>query len=239
MIRSLYNKVKVKIYWKTSSNRFCKYLRNRGLQIGGGTTFRPQSTIIDLTRPSLITIGSNCYFNENLTILTHDYVAKVFINSGRSFLPSSGKVTIGNNVSTGYNVMILKGVSIGDNVFIGANSLVSKDIPSNVIAAGTPARVICTLEDYYQKRKAQCVEEALIYARSIQERFGRRPVATDFWEEFPLFIDGHNIGEYPELDTIVRSQCGATYGDYIKKHEAIFNGLEEFVDTALISRNKD
>ena len=54
--------------------------------------------------------------NVGFTLLTHDWVTKVFIQSGREFLPSSGRVTIGNNVSFGQNVMILKGVSIGDNV---------------------------------------------------------------------------------------------------------------------------
>lgn len=48
--------------------------------------------------------------------------------------------------------MILKGVTIGDNVFIGANSVVSKDIPSNSIAVGSPARVVHTLDDYYKTK---------------------------------------------------------------------------------------
>lgn len=81
--------------------------------------------------------------------------------------------------------MILKGVTIGDNVFIGANSVVTKNIPSNSIAVGSPARVICTLEEYYQKRIKLCVDEALIYARSIKDRFDRNPTVSDFWEEFP------------------------------------------------------
>ena len=56
---------------------------------GGQNSFRPHSTFIDFTRPSLITIGSNCYFNENFVILTHDWVTKVFLNSGLEFLTSS------------------------------------------------------------------------------------------------------------------------------------------------------
>ena len=94
-----------------------------------------------------MTIGDNCYFNKGFTLLVHDWVTRVFIYSGREFLPSSGKVTIGNNVSTAYNVTILKGVTIGDNVFIGANSVVTKDIPSNSIAVGIPCRVIMSIEE--------------------------------------------------------------------------------------------
>lgn len=121
-----------------SNDKFVRYLRENGIIVGEGTKFRPFSTEIDLTRPSLVTIGKNCYFNKQFILLTHDWVTRVFLYSGRDFLPSSGQVTIGDNVSTGQNVMVLKGVTIGDNVFIGANSVVTKDIPSNSIAVGAP-----------------------------------------------------------------------------------------------------
>ena len=51
-------------------------------------------------------------------------------------------IKVGNNVWIGGNVTVLPGVSIGDNVVIGAESVVTKDIPSNVIAVGNPCRVI-------------------------------------------------------------------------------------------------
>jgi len=185
-----------------------------------------------MTRPSLVSIGNNCYFNEYFTILTHDYVSKVFIQSGREFLPSSGRVRIGNNVSTGANVTILKGVTIGDNVFIGANSTVTKDIPSNSIAVGQPCRVIMSLEDYYQKRKIECIKEAIDYAKSIQERFKRKPIIDDFWEEFPLFIDSSNIEDYSEFTSIIKRQCGVSYERFITQHKAKFHSFEDFLREA-------
>lgn len=167
--------------------------------------------------------------NVGFTLLTHDWVTKVFIQSGREFLPSSGRVTIGNNVSFGQNVMILKGVSIGDNCFIGAGSIVTKDIPANSIAVGIPCKVVMSVEDYYQKRRDRCVSEALDYAQSIQERFHRRPKTTDFWEEFPLFIDGDKINQYPELSEIIKHQCGPSYDDFVKYHKAVFDGFDAFI----------
>ena len=51
-------------------------------------------------------------------------------------------VTIGDNVWLGGNVVVCPGVTIGDNTVIGAGSVVTKDIPANVVAAGNPCRVI-------------------------------------------------------------------------------------------------
>ncbi len=179
-----------------------------------------------------MTIGQNCYMNEHFTLLTHDWVTHVFINAGMNFIPSSGRVVIGNNVSFGQNVMVLKGVKIGDNCFIGANSLVTKDIPANSIAAGSPCKVICTLSDYHKKRELLYENEALEYARSIQERFARRPVVTDFWEEFPLFVSGDKLDDYPELHQIIRNQCGPMYEDYISSHKSKYESFEAFLQAA-------
>lgn len=170
--------------------------------------------------------------NENFTLLTHDWVTKVFIQSGYGFLPSSGRVTIGNNVSFGQNVMVLKGVTIGDNCFIGAGSIVTKDIPANSIAVGIPCKVVCTLEEFHKKRKVACVEEALDYARSIKERYGRVPAVTDFWEEFPLFIDGDKVEQCPEMKEVIKRQLGAMYESYVNTHKARYKGFNEFLMAA-------
>jgi len=60
--------------------------------------------------------------------------------------PKTSKVHIGENVFIGSNVKILKGVSIGDNTVIANSSVVTKSIPSNVIAGGYPCSVIKNLE---------------------------------------------------------------------------------------------
>lgn len=62
-------------------------------------------------------------------------------------------VVLNGNVFFGNNCIILPGVTIGDNVVIGAGSVVTKDIPSNTVAAGVPARVIKTIEEYYNGLK--------------------------------------------------------------------------------------
>lgn len=74
-----------------TNRRYIKYLRSKGVQIGSGCTFRNRSTIrIDITRPSLITIGNNVDFNMNFQILTHDYTTSVFKRKYGEFINSSG-----------------------------------------------------------------------------------------------------------------------------------------------------
>lgn len=168
--------------------------------------------------------------NINFTLLTHDFTTRVFRNVGKRFINSSGRVTIGNNVSFGQNVMVLKGVTIGDNCFIGAGSIVTRDIPANSIAAGSPAKVIMTLDEYYQKRLQRSEEEALDYARSIQERFNRRPRVEDFWEEFIWFVSGNEVDKYPTLP--IKRQLGPTYDTYVATHKAKYKNLDEFLAAA-------
>lgn len=219
------------MWWiRRSSSRLIAYYRKKGIKIGQNTYLRPKTCNIDITRPSLVTIGDNCYMNENFTLLTHDWVSRVFIYSGRSFVNSSGKVIIGNNVSFGQNVIVLKGVRIGDNCFIGAGSIVTKDIPSNSIAVGCPCKVIMSLEDFYQKRIKQCEKEAIEYAQSIVERYNRKPVPADFKEEFHLFVDGKMVYNYPEIP--IKFQCGPLFENYQKEHKAKYSNFEEFLKAA-------
>ncbi len=209
---------------------YIEFLRASGVKMGGGNHIDIKTFNIDMTRPSLITIGNNCYFNKNSTLLTHDWVTKVYIHSGRDFLNSSGRVTIGNNVSFGQNVMVLKGVTIGDNCFIGAGSIVTKDIPANSIAVGAPCKVVMSLEDYYKKRLLKSEEEALDYAKSIQERYQRRPVPSDFWEEFIWFVSGDEIDKYPEIP--IRRQLGPAFDQYKSNHNAKYQSFEDFLSAA-------
>ncbi len=228
VIRRSFSRIS-RLYYLSNSERYVNHLRKCGVLIGSNNTFHPKSTSIDLTRPSLITIGSNCYMNNNFTLLTHDWVSHVFLYSGRDLINSSGKVTIGDNVSFGINVTILKGVKIGNNVFIGAGSIVTKDIPSNCIAVGAPCKPIMTLDEYYLKRKQASLAEAQEYALSIKERYGRNPRVEDFWEEFPLFCSGSDVDKYPSLP--IKAQLGPSYSRFVSSHKAIFANYDAFINS--------
>lgn len=86
-----------------------------------------------------VAIGDNVYIAPNVGIYTAQHPTDIRRrNMGYEWgIP----VTIGNNVWIGADVTILPGVTIGDNVTIGGGSIVTKDIPANVVAAGNPCEV--------------------------------------------------------------------------------------------------
>lgn len=231
ILKKIYKKA-LKIYYTSSSNRYIKFLRKKGCVIGKNCVFRNVKTArIDITRPSLIEIGSNVDMNHNFQIMTHDWAAGVFRNVFHNILPSSGKVKIGSNIYFGTDVIVLKGVTIGDNCVIAAGSIITKDIPANSVAAGAPAKVICTLEEYYEKRRSACIEEAFEYARSIVNRYNRKPTIEDFHEEFVLFTDGNNVASHR---TWMISQLGGVenYKIWCKEHKPPYKDIDDFLDAA-------
>lgn len=111
----VFNQIKM-IWHKRSSSAYIKYLRKKGIHIGEHCIIRaPRTARIDVSRPSLVTIGNNVDMNMNFQILTHDWASLVFRTKYNDFVNSSGHVTIGNNIYLGTNVVVLKGVTIGDN----------------------------------------------------------------------------------------------------------------------------
>ncbi len=94
-------------------------------------------TILD---EATVTIGDNAFIGPNVSIYTPCHPLDPTDRNAN--LQWAKPVTIGDNVWIGGDVTILPGTKIGDNVVIGAGSVVTKEIPSNVVAAGNPARII-------------------------------------------------------------------------------------------------
>jgi len=128
-------------------------LYRRGLKTGKNFC-RMSGVTIDASHCYHITIGDDVILAPNVHVLAHDMSTYMFLGKTRA-----ANVRIGNKVFVGASTIILPGVSIGDNVVIGAGSVVTKDIPSNSVAAGNPARVICSLDAYLERIKGKMKEE--------------------------------------------------------------------------------
>ena len=93
--------------------------------------------ILDVAR---VTIGDNVMFAPNVAIYTAGH--PLHPDSRNSCYEYGIDVAIGDNVWLGGNVVVNPGVHIGNNVVVGSGSVVTKDLPDNVLAAGNPCRVI-------------------------------------------------------------------------------------------------
>jgi acetyltransferase-like isoleucine patch superfamily enzyme len=102
------------------------------------------------SEPWAITLGKNVYLTNSVSFITHDGGTLLYRNKIKD-LEITKPIYIGNNVYIGINSIILPGVSIGDNVIIGAGSIVTKNLESNMVFAGNPAKFIKTSEDYFEK----------------------------------------------------------------------------------------
>lgn len=216
-----------KLYIRRNSESYIKFLRKKGCIIGVRTViFNPQNTIIDRTRPSLITIGDDVKITDGVTILTHGYDWSVLSGVYHEMIGSSGRVTIGNNVFIGMKSTIVKGVTIGNNVIIGANSLVNKDVQDNSVYAGNPAKFIMSVDDYYRKRKSEFINEAKDLALSYYERFHNRPPMELFHEFFPIFLERSSENRQTVKSNFIDRQ---DLIDNFYKTKPMFKGYEEFL----------
>lgn len=110
-------------------------------------------------------IGDNVMFGPNVVVTTagHPVLPELRRQAAQFNLP----VTIGNNVWIGSGVQIMPGVVIGENSVIGAGSVVTRDIPADVIALGAPCRVVRAIGDhdrtfYWRDRMIDLPVEELI-----------------------------------------------------------------------------
>ena len=119
-------------------------------------------------------LGNNVYFNFNATLVddTHIYIGDctmlgpnvVIATAGHPILPELREkalqynlpVHIGKNCWLGAGVIVLPGVTIGDNTVIGAGSVVTKDIPANVVAVGNPCKVLREINEHDKEFYNDC-----------------------------------------------------------------------------------
>ena len=178
-----------KLLAKRNSISFANYLRAKGIKVGENTIFfSPQKITIDTDRPWMVEIGNYCKITAGVIILQHDYSRSVLRREYGEIIGESQKTIIGDNVFIGMNSIILMGSKIGNNVIIGAGSIVHGNIPDNVVIAGNPAKIICSLDDYYKKRKEKTLLEAVETYNEFQKKYNREPSIKEMGSFWQLFL---------------------------------------------------
>lgn len=127
-----------------------EYARKIGVEIGDDCRILGMEAGTFGSEPFLVKIGSHVTITSGVRFVTHDGGVWVFRHEYPD-IEVFGKIEVGSNTFIGINTIILPGVRIGNDCIIGAGSIVSKDIPDGSVAAGVPARVVSSIEDYKQK----------------------------------------------------------------------------------------
>lgn len=114
-----------------------KWLRFKAIRIYGNhlahSVLLSRSTILDKQNPKGVYIDEYTYLAGGVIVLAHDMCRSLNVNT-----------KIGKQCFIGANAIIMPGVEIGDEVIVGSGSVVTKNIPSNTIVAGNPAKIIRT-----------------------------------------------------------------------------------------------
>lgn len=133
--------------------------KNQTVSIGDETTFA--SVYLLCIENKDVTIGRWCMFSRNIEIRTSDAHALID-NKTRKRLNPAGSITIGDHVWVGVGALISKGSMIGNDSVVGAKSFVNKAFDeSNVVIAGTPAKIIRSGVTWNRGRKSRYARETL------------------------------------------------------------------------------
>jgi acetyltransferase-like isoleucine patch superfamily enzyme len=134
-----------------------KFATSIGVQIRGRVRFYGINRAMFGSEPWLISIGDNVYVTAQVQFITHDG-GTLILRKDHPDLEWTAPITIGNDVYIGMRSMIMPGVAIGNRCIVGAGSIVTRDVPDNTVAAGVPARPLCTVDDYLDRMLAKSLK---------------------------------------------------------------------------------
>ena len=122
----------------------------------------------------LLQIGDNVTVSGGVIFLCHDN-APIKVSKGK-YTDVFGKISIGNNCFIGHSSVILPGVMLADDTIVGAGSVVvHSQKESGYVIAGCPARVVCSIDEYYAKNEQYMVSADEIAGITLKEYFDLYP----------------------------------------------------------------
>ncbi len=156
--------LKIHTLWQSLYDKaYIEVCKQRGMKVGKDVIFIEAPAFG--SEPYLIEIGNNTKITAGARFINHDgamYTIRSMENykDARNF----GRIKIGENCFVGNNCTFLPGSQMGNNCILGAGSVLNSTMPNNSVYAGTPAKFICTIEEYGDK----ALQNNVIYPRELE-----------------------------------------------------------------------
>lgn len=133
-----------------------RYARSIGVRIGDDCRLLDLQPGTFGSEPYLVSLGHHVTVTSGVQFVTHDGGVWIF-RKDHPDIDVIAPIRIGNNVFIGTRAVILPGVVIGDNCVVAAGAVVTRDVPSNTVVGGVPARVIKSTEKYWDGLRDRAV----------------------------------------------------------------------------------
>ena len=157
--------LKIHTLWNNIyKNAYIEICKARGMKVGKDVIFIEAPAFG--SEPYLIEIGDRTKITAGCTFINHDGAMYV-IRSMEKYADARnfGRIKIGSNCFVGNNCIFLPGSQMGNNCILGAGSVLNSTMPDNSVFAGTPAKYICTLEEYGDK----ALQNNILYPRELEK----------------------------------------------------------------------
>lgn len=148
------------------SETIAEHFRRQGATVGQGCRLLVRSLG---SEPYLVSIGDETLISNDVLFVTHDGGTWAFRDQHPG-VNRFARIEIGSRVFVGARSVILPGVRVGDRAVIGAGSVITRDVPPEVVVAGAPARLLMTLDEF----RSRCRAESLSF--SDYPELGKREV---------------------------------------------------------------
>jgi acetyltransferase-like isoleucine patch superfamily enzyme len=152
------------------------FARSLGVHLLGKVHFYGVNRGMFGSEPWLVTLGDNVHVTAGVQFVTHDG-GTLILRKEVPDLEWTAPIRVGDDVYFGINTIVLPGVTIGDRCIVAAGAVVTRDVPSNSVVGGVPARLISSVDDYLEKMKAKSLKIGHLPAaekeRRLREHFSQ------------------------------------------------------------------